>query len=102
MSQVLKGNILSVGQLQQQIFTAINMFGCKGDEGKVPEDPCEAQKMFAERLANAISDGVARGVQAYLAQSVKTVNQPTLPGGGGGEQEAHTHENVPMYNLIAP
>jgi hypothetical protein len=103
MSAILKGNILSVGNLEQQIFQAINSFGCKEPPKDIPEDPCETQRLMANRLANAISDAVSKGVQQYLAQAVKTMNQDTLVGGGGGENEsAHTHPNVPQYNLTAP
>lgn len=100
MSTVLKNNILSTGQLEQQIFKAINFFGCTGDY-KGPKDPCEAQRQFSQNLANAISDAISKGVQAYLNQSVKTVNQDTLEGSGGFDQP-HIHPNVETYNLNAP
>jgi hypothetical protein len=102
MSQILKGNILSVGQLEQQIFQAINSFGCKEPPKDIPADPCETQRLMAQRLANAISDAVSKGVQQYLAQAVRTINQDTLVGGGGENEPPHIHPNVPQYNLTAP
>jgi hypothetical protein len=104
MSTILKGNILSVGQLEEQIFQAMNSFGCTEppkEPNKLPEDPCEIQRLMAKRLANAISDAVSKGVQQYLTQAVKTVNESTLEGGGGNETQ-HIHPNVPQYNLTAP
>jgi len=100
MSAILKGNILSNGQLKTEIYDAINFFGCK-DGYTGPTDPCKAQDEFAQRLANAISEGVSKGVQAYLAQSVKTINQQTLPN-SDGSIPAHIHPNVPEYKLTAP
>lgn len=102
MSAILKGNILSVGQLEEQLFQAINSFGCTSPT-EIPKDPCAAQRLMSQRLANAISDAVSKGVQQYLAQAVKTINEPTLEGGGGGENNySHIHPNVPQYNLTAP
>jgi hypothetical protein len=100
MSGILKSDILNVGQLEDQIFNAINWFGCsEGYTG--PVDPCEAQRAFAQRLANAISDGVAKGVQQYLNQTVKTVNDATLENTDGGVPP-HIHPNVLQYDLNAP
>ncbi len=101
MSQILKGNILNIGQLEEQIFQAMNSFGCKELPEDIPTDPCEIQRLMAKRLANAISDAVSKGVQQYLTQAVKTVNESTLEGGGGNETQ-HIHPNVPQYNLTAP
>lgn len=100
MSSILKDSILSTGQLEQQIFQAINSFGCK-EPTKIPEDPCEAQRQFSQRLANAISDAVSKGVQQYLRNEVTTINQSTLEGSGGNDN-LHVHPNVPQYNLNAP
>lgn len=100
MSAILKGDILSVGQLEQLIFDAINFLGCSGNL-TVPIDPCEAQRDFSRRLANAISQGVAIGVQNYLNATVKTINQATLEG-SGGQDDLHIHPNVPQYSLTAP
>lgn len=100
MSTTLKGNILSNGDLENLIYDAINFFGCsEGYNG--PEDPCDAQRRFAQRLAQAISQGVAIGVQQYLNQAVKTINQPTLAN-SDGIIPSHIHPNIPQYNLIAP
>lgn len=100
MSSTLKGNILSNGQLEELIFQAINSFGC-ADGYTGPLDPCLAQREFARRLANAVSQGVSIGVQTYLNQSVKTINEPTLLNTGGGVPQ-HDHPNIPRYNLTAP
>ena len=100
MSAILKGNILGVGQLEELIFNAINFLGCSGNVTQ-PVDPCEAQRQFSQRLANAISQGVAIGVQNYLNATVKTINQATLEG-SGGEDNLHIHPNVPQYSLTAP
>lgn len=100
MSATLKGNILSTGNLEELIFNAINFFGCA--EGYIgPIDPCEAQRLFAQRLATAISQGIAVGVQQYLTESVKTINQRTLFNEDGGVQP-HIHPNVAQYDLEAP
>lgn len=100
MSAVLKGNILSNGQLEELIFQAINSFGCaNGYEG--PIDPCLAQREFSRRLADAVSQGVSIGVQEYLRQSVKTINQPTLTNTDSGIIP-HIHPNISQYNLTAP
>ena len=106
MSAILKGNILNVGQLEEEIYKAIDFYGCN-TQYKQPIDPCQAQRDFSKRLANAISEGVSRGVQAYLNQTVTAKTQPTLEGGGGGDPETggygiHIHGNVPEYNLNAP
>jgi hypothetical protein len=98
MSAILKGDILNVGQLENEIFNALNFYGC-GFDYNGPTDQCEAQRQFANRLANAISNGVSRGVQQYLAQTVKTINQPTLIPDVG---YIHTHPNIPQYDLTAP
>ena len=100
MSTILKSDILNVGKLENEIFNAINFFGCT--EGYVgPEDPCEAQRVFSQRLANAISEGVARGVQNYLTATVTTINTPTLLNTDGGVPP-HAHPNVPQFSLNAP
>lgn len=100
MSGILKGNILGTGELENLIFDAINFFGCSnGYQGSV--DPCEAQRIYSQRLANAISQAVAIGVQQYLSQTVKTINQPTLEGSGGMDNP-HPHPNVPQFDLNAP
>jgi hypothetical protein len=100
MSGILKGDILNSGNLEKEIYDAINFFGCK--EGYTgPTDPCKAQEEFAQRLADAISEGVARGVQKYLQDSVKTINKPTLQN-SGGTIPSHIHPNVPLYSLQAP
>lgn len=100
MSGILKNDILQVGQLEEEIYQAINFFGCSS--GYVgPKDPCEAQREFARRLADAISDGVSRGVQKYLRDAVKTINQPTQEGSGGNDNP-HIHPNIPQYDLNAP
>lgn len=92
MSQILKGNILDVGQLENQIFQAINFFGCAEPGGyTATTDPCEAQRIFSQRLANAISDGVAKGVQQYLLQSVLTNPNVSSPSGG----TVHVHALIP-------
>jgi hypothetical protein len=97
MSSTLKSDILGAGTLEQRIFTAINWYGCaEGYEQST--DPCQAQKDFAQRLADAISEGVAKGVQKYLNETVKTITQPTLNSGG----LVHVHENVPKFDLNAP
>jgi hypothetical protein len=100
MSTILKGDILNVGQLENEIFNAINYFGCANGY-TASEDPCEAQRQFASRLANAISEAVAKGVQNYLSNTVKTVNVPTLPN-TDGTIPAHIHPNEPTFDLIAP
>lgn len=100
MSATLKGNILGSGQLEELIFQAINSFGC-ADGYKGPQDPCLAQREFAKRLADAVSQGVSIGVQQYLSTTVTTINAPTLPNTDGGVP-AHIHPNVPVYNLNAP
>jgi len=100
MSQVLKGNILGVGTLENRIFEAINFFGCANGY-TFDADPCVAQRKFAERLAEAISEGVSKGVQEYLKSTVKTINQPTLDGSGGMDNP-HVHPNLPQYDLTAP
>lgn len=100
MSSILKGDILNVGQLEELIFNAINFLGCTGNVTQ-PVDPCDAQREFARRLANAISQGVATGVQNYLNQTVKTINQDTLEG-SGGQDNLHVHPNVAQYSLTAP
>lgn len=98
MSGILKSDILGTGTLEQRIFNAINFFGCA--EGYTfSTDPCEAQREYARRLADAISEGVAKGVQQYLTETVKTINQPTLDGSGPA---VHIHPNVPQYDLRAP
>lgn len=101
MSQKLKNDILTIGKLKQEIYDAINFFGCK--EGYTgPTDPCKAQDDFAQRLANAISDGVARGVQKYLRESVKTVTDVTVPVSDGSDP-AHAHPmKKPEWDLTAP
>lgn len=100
MSAILKGNILGTGQLEQEIFNALNSgFGCSEYSNSAPQDPCEAQQLYAKRLANAISEAVSKGVQQYLAQTVKTINLPTLVAPGPAP---HVHPNVPQYNLLAP
>lgn len=100
MSQILKTNILSVGRLEEEIYQAINFFGCSnGYTG--PTDPCQAQREFSRRLADAISDGVSRGVQEYLRTAVKTINTPTEEG-SGGRDNLHVHPNAPQYDLTAP
>ena len=100
MSTILKGDILNVGQLENEIFNALNFYGC-GFDYTGPTDQCEAQRQFANRLANAISNGVSRGVQQYLAQTVKTINEPTLQA-PDGRNYLHIHPNIPQYNLTAP
>lgn len=100
MSGILKGNILGTGTLEQRIFDAINFFGCaKGYTATT--DPCEAQREYAKRLADAISEGVSKGVQQYLANTVKTINQPTQQGSGGIDIP-HVHPNIPQFDLNAP
>jgi hypothetical protein len=100
MSAILKSDILGVGDLEQEIFQAINFFGCAQGYTQTT-DPCEAQRIFAQRLADAISDGVSRGVQKYLREVVKTINQPTLTN-SDGSIPPHVHPNVPLYDLQAP
>lgn len=100
MSGILKGDILGVGKLEDEIFDAINWFGC-GDGYVRSTDPCQAQRDFARRLADAISTSVAKGVQQYLNDVVKTINQPTIAGSGGLDAP-HVHPNVPQYDLRAP
>jgi hypothetical protein len=100
MSSTLKGNILGTGQLEQLIYDAINFFGCSdGYKGSV--DPCEAQRIYSQRLANAISQAVALGVQQYLNNNVKTVNLPTQESSGGLDNP-HVHPNLPQFDLTAP
>jgi hypothetical protein len=90
MSQILKGNILNVGQLEQEIYQAINFFGCSN--GYVgPTDPCEAQRVYSQRLANAISEAVSKGVQQYLLASVTTNPNVSSPSGGA----IHVHALIP-------
>lgn len=89
MSTILKGNILNTGQLEQEIFKALNFFGCGEYSG--PKDPCEAQKEFSKRLANAISEAVSKGVQQYLRDTVRT--NPNVSGPSGGA--IHTHALIP-------
>jgi hypothetical protein len=100
MSSTLKSNILSTGNLESLIYTAINFYGCSADSPG-PTDPCEAQRLFAQRLADAVAEGVARGVQAYLNSSVKTVTQPTQVN-SDGVIEPHIHPNIPRFDLTAP
>jgi hypothetical protein len=100
MSGILKGNILGTGELEKLIYDAINFFGCTNGY-TATTDPCEAQRIFSQRLANAISQGVAMGVQQYLNQTVKTINQPTLVGSGGIDNP-HQHPNLPQFDLNAP
>jgi hypothetical protein len=100
MSTTLKSDILSIGDLESLIYAAINFYGCDS-VARGPEDMCEAQRLFAQRLANAVAEGVARGVQAYLNISVKTVNQPTQFNIDGVVEE-HIHPNIPRFDLTAP
>jgi hypothetical protein len=72
MSQILKGNILNIGQLEEEIYKAINFFGCS-DGYKGPTDPCQAQREFSQRLAIAISNAVSKGVQQYLLSNVTVI-----------------------------
>jgi hypothetical protein len=101
MSATLKGNILGTGDLEEKIYLAItSIMGCDGSVKKLyQEDPCEVQRDFANRLANAISEGVAKGVQQYLTDSVKTINLPTMVASGPGP---HTHTNEKQFDLKAP
>lgn len=101
MSGILKGNILGTGQLENLIFNAINSAGCADGNINTPIDPCQAQRQFAQRLANAIAEGVAKGAQQYLSEAVKTINEQTLPN-TDGVVPAHIHPNTPQYNLQAP
>jgi hypothetical protein len=98
MSSTLKSNILSPGELENLIYDAINFFGC-ADGFTATTDPCEAQRIYARRLANAISQAVAVGVQTYLNQSVKTITLPTILESGPG---LHVHQNQPQFDLTAP
>lgn len=100
MSGILKDDILKVGELEKEIYDAINFFGCTSGY-TATDDPCEAQRQFAKRLADAISDGVSKGVQKYLRETVKTINQPTLTN-SDGTVPSHVHPNVPIFDLNAP
>lgn len=95
MSAILKGNILNTGALEQEIFKALNFYGCAEYTG--PKDPCEAQKEFSKRLADAISEAVSKGVQQYLISSVKTNPNVSSPSGG----TIHVHALIPD-TLSAP
>lgn len=101
MSGILKSNILSTGQLEQQIFDAFNPLGCGNFPSITETDPCESQREFSKRLANAISEAVAKGVQQYLASTVKTINRPTLTN-TDSVVPSHIHPNVPVFDLQAP
>jgi hypothetical protein len=90
MSTILKGNILNVGQLENEIFNALNFYGC-GFDYTGPTDQCEAQREYANRLANAISNGVSKGVQQYLLQTVTTNPNVSSPSGG----TIHVHALIP-------
>lgn len=97
MSSTLKSNILGTGALKQEIFDALsNTFGCKDYTGVT--DPCQAQELYAEKLANAVAEGVAKGVQQYLNQSVKT--KPNVSEVASGPV-GHTHPLKPD-DLQAP
>lgn len=89
MSAILKGNILGVGQLEQELFDAINPGGC--GNYNYSSDPCEAQREMARRLADAISDAVSKGVQKYLLETVRTNPNVSSPSGG----TIHVHALIP-------
>lgn len=99
MSTILKGNILNVGQLENEIFNALNFYGC-GFDYKGPTDQCEAQRQFANRLANAISNGVSRGVQQYLLSNVTAV--PGIPVTTAGGPSAQVGATIAPGILQAP
>lgn len=96
MSQVLKSEILNTGQLEKTILTAIKKFG--GNEYTGSPDPDTQQKDFAKELAEAIADGVAKGVQGYLTKNVTTQPANTLPAPG---PVTHPHPILPI-KMIAP
>jgi len=97
---ILKNDILGTGQLEQLIFQAIRSFN-DNTEYTGPRTIDGAQRLFAQRIANAVAQGVADGVKKYLNESVKTINQNTLVN-TGGNVETHTHRTVSKLNISAP
>lgn len=106
MSGILKGNILSPGQLEQLIYQALTNiekdiqqnYQNKFESGILSD---YAKRRFSQEISNAVAQGVAIGVQKYLKDVVKTVNQPTLEGTGGLDNP-HIHPNIPLFDLQAP
>jgi hypothetical protein len=90
MSSALKGAILETGKLEDKIYTVLTNLATLGtdEQASSKDTPVNAQRKLAKELADAISDGVAKGVQQYLVSSVVTI--------GTGGPVFHVH------NLQAP
>lgn len=78
MSSTLKGAILGTGQLEDKIYNVLTSLANLSDENNesAGSKPRDSQRVLAQRLADAISDGVAKGVQEYLLTKVLTITAP--------------------------
>jgi hypothetical protein len=105
MSGILKGNILARGQLEQQLYDAfIAQYGPNWNLAVNQDPPLSPEgylREFCKRLADAISDGVSKGVQQYLTDTVKTVTDVTMEISDGDPPHLHKMQE-PKWNLDAP
>jgi hypothetical protein len=78
MSSALKGAILGTGQLENKIYAVLTSLANLSSENNesAGNKPADAQRLLAQKLADAISDGVAKGVQQYLLTAVQTIPAP--------------------------
>jgi K+-transporting ATPase A subunit len=78
MSSVLKGEILGAGALESKIYAVLTSLAnlSSANNESAGNTPVDAQRILAQRLADAISDGVAKGVQQYLLKTVLTIPAP--------------------------
>lgn len=105
MSGILKGDILGRGQLEQQLYDVF--ISRYADWNPIAQDPPltpEAYlREFCKRLADAISDGVAKGVQQYLTETVKTVTDVTVEITDSSTDPPHLHKmQKPKWDIDAP
>ncbi len=107
MSGILKGDILQRGQLEQQLYDVyISKYGPDWNMATNQDPPLTPEgylREFCKRLADAISDAVSKGVQQYLADTVKTVTDVTVEIQDSSNDVPHLHPmQKPKWDLDAP
>jgi hypothetical protein len=107
MSGILKSNILGRGVLEQQLYDAfIAQYGPAWNTATSQDPPLSPEgylREFCKKLADAISDGVAKGVQQYLTETVKTVTDETAEIQDSSTDPPHLHAmKKSKWDLDAP